>query len=441
MDFGAQSPEVNSGRIYAGPGSASLRTAAAGWTRLATELGSAAAGYQAVIAELGQTWLGPAAEAMTAAAAPYAAWLRTTAVQVEQTATQAETAADVFEQAFAAMVPPTVIAANRSELAALIAADAFGQNAAAIAALEAEYGQMWVQDATVMYGYAGQSAAAAAVPPFTAPPTVADPSGQAGQAAATAQSATGTAHSQLSQLMGSVPQTLHGLSSNSGSAAAPPDVSAPVQSTEPPSASQAASYIEMISRSILPANDTNISTLYGMGQYSRNLNTDLDIAAATDGKFGFGSGNPAPPPAPLPSVRPAVAASVGDTATVGKLSVPSAWTAAAPEVAMTAAALPATAPGAAPIAGPAGLGADAAAAGIAGRALAAGAAGAARHRPGADARRLERIAGELTGTRAVQRWHTDSGGRRGLLGELSRRPGVHEVHFDSEDPDPQPQQG
>ncbi|MGH3562205.1 MAG: PPE domain-containing protein, partial [Mycobacterium sp.] len=38
MDYGALPPEVNSARIYAGPGSGPMVAAAAAWNRLAAEL-------------------------------------------------------------------------------------------------------------------------------------------------------------------------------------------------------------------------------------------------------------------------------------------------------------------------------------------------------------------------------------------------------------------
>ena len=56
-------------------------------------------------------------------------------------------------------VPPPVIAANRTQLASLIATNVLGQNTPAIAANEAQYGEMWAQDAAAMYGYAANSAA------------------------------------------------------------------------------------------------------------------------------------------------------------------------------------------------------------------------------------------------------------------------------------------
>ncbi len=80
-----------------------------------------------------------------------------------------------------------LIAANRGELMALIATNVIGQNAPAIAATEARYGGMWARDATAMYGYAGSSAAASKVTPFSAPPTMTNPAGLDSQAPAAAQ--------------------------------------------------------------------------------------------------------------------------------------------------------------------------------------------------------------------------------------------------------------
>ncbi|EUA17194.1 PPE family protein [Mycobacterium xenopi 3993] len=52
MDFGALPPEINSGRMYAGPGSGPMLAAAAAWDGLATALHTTAASYQAVVSEL-----------------------------------------------------------------------------------------------------------------------------------------------------------------------------------------------------------------------------------------------------------------------------------------------------------------------------------------------------------------------------------------------------
>ena len=171
MDFGALPPEINSGRMYTGPGCGSMLAAAAAWDGLAADLHSTAASYQSVISDLtGAAWLGPASVAMTAAATPYVSWLTATAALSEQAATQARAAAAAYEAAFAMTVPPPMIAANRAQLMSLIATNILGQNTPAIAATEAAYGEMWAQDAGAMYEYAGASAAASALPPFTAPP-------------------------------------------------------------------------------------------------------------------------------------------------------------------------------------------------------------------------------------------------------------------------------
>ncbi|MGB9304844.1 MAG: PPE family protein [Mycobacterium sp.] len=171
MDYATLPPEINSARMYTGPGSGSLSTAAASWDSLAAELSTTAETYESVISSLSTLqWRGPAAAAMTATVAPYVGWLYTTAEQAQQTAMQARAAAMAFEQAYAMTVPPPLIAANRAQLTALIATNFFGQNTAAIAATEELYAEMWAQDATAMYGYASSSVAATTTLTPFAPP-------------------------------------------------------------------------------------------------------------------------------------------------------------------------------------------------------------------------------------------------------------------------------
>ncbi|MBY0441739.1 MAG: PPE family protein, partial [Mycobacteriaceae bacterium] len=170
MDFGIYPPEINSGRLYAGPGPGPMLAAAAAWEQVAAELSSAANLYQSVVAELtAGPWQGPSSVAMAATAATLVGWLSATGRQAEQTAGHANTAAAAYEEALLATVPPPVIAANRSLLMTLVATNLLGQNTPAIAATEAHYTQMWAQDAAAMYSYANLSAAALALPPFTAP--------------------------------------------------------------------------------------------------------------------------------------------------------------------------------------------------------------------------------------------------------------------------------
>jgi PPE-repeat protein len=224
IDFGALPPEINSGRMYAGPGAGSMLAAAAAWEGLAADLQSGASGYETVISGLtGGPWLGPSSMAMAAAAAPYVAWMSATAGQAELAAAQAQAAAGAYAAAFAATVPPPLIAANRAELAMLVATNFFGQNTPAIAANWAHYFEMWAQDAAAMYGYAASSAAATApMTPFNAAPQTTNLAGLAAQGAASAQSAgssigTGV-QSVLSQLSSSITGALQNLASPLSSA-------------------------------------------------------------------------------------------------------------------------------------------------------------------------------------------------------------------------------
>ena len=201
MDFSALPPEINSARMYSGPGSAPLMAAATAWDELATELDSTAASYSSVISGLtGAEWLGPSSSSMAAAAAPYAVWMSTTAAQAEQAAAQAMAAASAYEAAFAMTVPPPVIAANRSLTMMLIATNVLGQNTAAIAASEAQYAEMWAQDSAAMEGYATASAASTTLRPFASPPQTTNPAGLAGQAGTVAQAAAPAAAAATSPL-------------------------------------------------------------------------------------------------------------------------------------------------------------------------------------------------------------------------------------------------
>ena len=212
LDFGALPPEINSGRMYAGPGPGSMLAAAAAWQSLAEELTSAASGYGSVVSTLTSgSWTGPSSISMAAAAAPYVTWLSATGDQAQQAATQAAAAASAYESAFAATVPPPIIEANRSLLAALVATNVLGQNTPAIAATEALYAEMWAQDATAMYGYAGASATASQVTPFTAPPQTTNSSGLVSQSVAAAQSAGTSGGTDLDTIMSSGPQVISGM--------------------------------------------------------------------------------------------------------------------------------------------------------------------------------------------------------------------------------------
>jgi PPE-repeat protein len=185
MFYAAFPPEFNSGRMYSGPGAESLVTAATAWENLAAELQSASTAYSSVVSNLtAGPWVGPSSMAMAAAAAPYVAWMQQTAAQAAKTAAQLTDAAAAYETAFAAHVPPPLIAANRELLMQLMATNLFGQNTGAIAATEAQYGEMWAQDGEAMDTYFASSATASELTPFAEAPETTNPAGTEMQAAA-----------------------------------------------------------------------------------------------------------------------------------------------------------------------------------------------------------------------------------------------------------------
>lgn len=205
MDYGVLPPEINSGRIYAGPGSGSMLTAATAWEQLSAELHSTAAMFDSVTSNLiAAPWTGPAATAMAAAAQPYVTWLRGTGAQAEQTARQAASAAEAHSMVVAAVVPPPVIAANRALLYQLVASNFFGQNSPAIGEAELQYAEMWATDAAAMYRYAGSSAAASALTAFNPPPQTTNASGQLAQSMAVAQAGAAEAGNNAASVIGQV---------------------------------------------------------------------------------------------------------------------------------------------------------------------------------------------------------------------------------------------
>ncbi|MGA7135966.1 MAG: PPE family protein [Mycobacterium sp.] len=193
MSFMMFPPEINSGLMYSGAGSGPLMAAASAWGELAADLETTATSYQTVLAQLtGTTWLGPTSARVAAATAPFVAWLQGTSAQAAQTSAQASLAAAAYEGAFTATVPPAVVAANRSLLAALVATNFLGQNTPAIAATEALYMEMWFQDGLTMDTYATTSQQAVVLPQQTPAPNTSD-GGISADTAASAQSTTNSA--------------------------------------------------------------------------------------------------------------------------------------------------------------------------------------------------------------------------------------------------------
>ncbi|OBJ61657.1 PPE family protein [Mycobacterium sp. 1423905.2] len=379
MDFGALPPEINSGRMYMGAGSGPMLAAAAAWDALAAELHSNAASYESTIQGVTVgSWQGPAAASMTTAATPFVAWMGTTAIQAEQAATQAKAAAVAYETAFAATVPPPVIEANRALLMALIATNIFGQNTPAIAATEAQYLEMWAQDAAAMYAYAGSSAAASELTPFTEPPQTTDPSGVARQSAAVAQATGSDIQSQLAQLMSVVPNALQTV----GPAAAAPTAAAtpvgsiieaiyPITAGLRPFFAAVTGAYSPIGGIILPGGWWLLSLqILGLAQNGPGVAELLGGGKAIAGGLAPLRGGYVSSVSPSPG---GVTGSMGQSTLVGSLSVPQGWVTEAPVMRTLSSMLPGTSAAAAPTVGAAPPGAlfgEMAMASLAGRALA-----------------------------------------------------------------------
>ena len=456
MVYEAFPPEFNSGRMYTGPGSGSMRTAAAAWDGLATELQSTAASYSSVISTLTSGgWSGPSSLGMVAAVAPYLTWMQGTAAQAAEAAAQATVAATAYETAFAAHVPPEEIAANRSQLASLVATNTFGQNTPAIAATEVQYAEMWAQDAVAMDSYVGSSAAASQVTPFTEPPQITSASGLAGQAAAVAQSANTAAGSAQS------------IVSSAASAAANP-LSTLLQLGADIAKGYTTFFNNIVDQVLGPTWSSSISLMYtalrtplGYTTQYNWIGLAINLPASQFLKF-------APHPSALGALPKdalgaglaphwhrgtlfnSVSGGMGNAGTlVGKLSVPPSWAVNTPAVRMVASALSAAGPEAVPAAalGQGGLFSSMSLAGMLGAAMGSGGptvvAGAGvrgRIKPLKDLKdahspeKLQRLVAQISEKpESVQHHSVDQEGLDSLLEQLAKKPGIHAVHLSKGD--------
>lgn len=202
-----------------------------------------------------------------------------------------------------------------------------------------------------MYGYAADSAAAATMTQFTAPPQTTSQAGLAGQAAAVAQAVgtTGSSHAQLTQLMSTISAGLQSLAQ-------------PMESTS--STSSALSQIPILGGFLDPSQFvSNFNGIVDAGMYNGasamaafiNLmslgvgNAGGNVALGAAGRLGAEAG--LLPALGHTSVIPAfpaagnasVPAGIGQASSVGMLSVPPSWAAATPTMGSAASALPVTA--------------------------------------------------------------------------------------------------
>ena len=449
MFYAAFPPEINSGRIYSGPGSGPMLAAATAWDELAGELQSTAASYSSVISSLTSgPWLGPTSLSMAAAVAPYLSWMQGTAAQAAETASQTTAAASAYKTAFAAHVPPEEIAANRSQLASLVATNIVGQNNAAIAATELLYAEMWAQDALAMDTYAGSSAAASTLTPFTPAPQTTNSGGLASQAATVAQAAATPA--------GTGAQTIASAAASTGSPV--------LQWLANLSTDYTTTVTGMLNDLFGPTGASTFTALYSMVKVPLGFTTQFnDIGLLTNFPVSqFLQFSPAPGFGAIPKeglgggltgpwwgrgwLTSSVSADMGNAGTlVGKLSVPPSWATATPAIRTVAAALSAAGPETVPAAAiaEAGMFSSMPAAGMLGSAIGAGAPTVVansgvrgRLTPLKDLKnkqspeQLKQLVAQISEKpESVQHHTVDQDGLDSLLEQLSKKPGIHAVHL------------
>jgi len=430
MYFSLLPPEVNSGNMYAGAGSASLVAAATAWGRLASELSTAASEYNAALASLtGESWIGPSATAMTAAAEPYTAWMTTTAATAAQAATQAQAAATAYEAAHAAVVPPEVVAANRTQNQMLYATNYLGQNLAAIAANEAQYLEMWAQDAVAMETYAASATAATKITAFTEPPQT-----TTGSAAATSLASAGSAASSSSS--NGILDFLAGLATQYNTFINNALASITGNPTAGTTFASIFAALKGPAGLTTPFNDISLLTNFPI-QNALKFGTPIGRIFEGLPATGLGAGLRA---GGVAGLTRAVSATMSEANLVGNLSVPPSWASASPAIRLAATGVPAASLAAAPASGMAGGLLNQAALGS----MAGGALGSANPRTinagtgririqGGKAKtpvKLDAVIAKLQSQpEAVQHWNVDQAGLDELLEELSRKPGVHAVHL------------
>jgi PPE-repeat protein len=331
FDFAARPPEVNSTLIYSGAGASPMMAAASTFSSLSSELSTTAAGYESVISQLtGSEWTGPSSTAAAAAAQQSVNWLNTTSVQLQEAAAKATASAAAYEAAFSGSIPPPVVFANRAQLAALVATNILGQNTPAIAANEALYGEFWAQDATAMSTYAGSAATAAQVTPLTEPTQNTNPGGSGAQSAAVGNAAnSNAANAGLNGLLGNLQNSASSIANPAASTAATTPL------TDLYNAVQGFFGVGAVTNSVNSVDVTaswcammGISAAGTLGHFIAGAPFGVTIGDVTPLGAGLGFGTTLAGSAS--GVGGATLAGMGSAAEVGGLSVPAAWSAAAP---------------------------------------------------------------------------------------------------------------
>jgi PPE-repeat protein len=212
-----------------------------------------------------------------------------------------------------------------------------GQNTPAIAATEAHYAEMWAQDATAMYGYAGSSASATQLTPFTPPAPTTSAAGVGAQSAAVAQAAGSASGTPARTVISTLPQLVSALPQALQSLAAPTSSSSLVDllGVGAPYAGVLAGGIGVVGAGVGTGAGSVGAVDIGLG-IAGGAQSGSALASGAGGAAGSalvatGGGGPATGVlAGHVEAGTPTSASLGKAAAVGALSVPPSWTAAAP---------------------------------------------------------------------------------------------------------------
>ena len=178
-------PEINSVKMYTGPGPGSMRAAAATWKDVLYEMHYILRSFGTMLDWMQGQWLGPSVTRMAEAARPFQNWLLTLIEQIYQTSEEAFRILAAYHRACEMTIQPRVIADNRAQMRELLGDNVFGQYAETITDLEKQYLQYWAQDDAAMETYATNALdALSKLTPWAQPPLIVNEAGLVREAAA-----------------------------------------------------------------------------------------------------------------------------------------------------------------------------------------------------------------------------------------------------------------
>jgi PPE-repeat protein len=326
FDFAATPPDVTSALMYSGAGSGPLMAAATAYNNLAAELSTTATQWESIITLLTtEQWRGTGSAAAAASAQPIVTWLTNSAAALEHAGAQATASAAAYEAAFAMTVPPAAIAENRTRLATLTATNFLGINTPAIMATEAQYAEMWVQDATMMSSYQAASAAAGVVQPVPPMAPATNPAGEGLQATSVANAAVSSPVQSLTNSVSSAVTSAAGTSSGSDLITSIDGlIGTPAVSNTINGAVNTAAWF------VCNAIPTAVSLGHTTGTVGSIPFALSDSVAPAPGAVAITPGTMVGSFMPAGGLGAAASASMGEASAVGGLSVPASWSAAAP---------------------------------------------------------------------------------------------------------------